>query len=290
MKNISEPTHETLNFDISKFRLNPDGDIDQWEKFVRDFEIKKALLGFEKEHFSSGLELGCGSGRHSKQLSHYCKKLIAMEYNEERLFEKNSSKISFTIGDAQDLSCFADKEFDLVFSSNLIEHLPKIDGCISECARVATDDGVIIHMVPNRTWKFFNLALYYPFLIKTVFNRLFSKFKTSETRASVNSDAQLDMNLRPPEKRSFLVKFLPGKPHGISNSHLREFSVWGQQNWINTFEKNGLVVERIVPQPFYTGYEDNFRNLLRFGNHLGWSSCTGYILKKRPRRASHRVI
>ncbi len=272
-----------MRFNVSQFQYDPQGESDQWEKFVRDFEVKKAMDGFAEEHFVSGLELGCGSGRHSKRLAHYCKKLIAMEYNEERLFEKSSGKISFILGDAQDLSRFDDAAFDLVFSSNLIEHLPNIDGCISECARVSNDEGVIIHMVPNRTWKTFNLGLYYPYLIKTLLGRALSRFNTSESGPANASEAQLDMNLNPLQERPFLHKFIPGKPHGISASHWREYSVWGEKHWINIFERNGLEVVKIIRQPFYAGYESDFNLLLRLGNYFGWSACTGYILKKAQR-------
>ena len=70
------------------------------------------------------------------------------------------------------------------------------------------------------------------------------------------------------------------KPHGISRSNWLEFRNWGQRRWTEVFEKNGLEVVKIVRQPFYVGYEYNFRFLLRLGNHLGLSACTGYILRK----------
>ena len=273
-------------FDITKYQYNATGDTDQWERFVRSFEIRRALDGFGKEHFANALELGCGSGRHSKCLAHYCKKLVALEYTKERLLEQSDDKITFMVGDAQDLSCFDDAEFDLVFSSTLIEHLPELDRCMGECARVTAENGVIIHMVPNRTWKVFNLALYYPFLIKTVIGRVFSKRASSEAVVSKGPEPQLDMNLRPIEKRPLLHKLLLPNPHGISRSHCREFRNWGRRRWIDVFERNGLEVVRIIRQPFYVGYEYNFQFIMRAGNSLGLSACTGYILRKAS-GASH---
>ncbi|MFA5240013.1 MAG: class I SAM-dependent methyltransferase [Phycisphaerae bacterium] len=269
-----------MYFDLTKYQHNPKGDPDWWERFLRDFEVRNALNGFEKEHFSNGLELGCGSGKHSKYLAHFCKKLIALEFNEDRLIEQSNDKVTFVIGDAQDLSRFGDGEFDLVFSSNLIEHLSDLDRCLRECARVATDNGLIIHMVPNRTWKVFNLMLYYPFLIKTILCRVFLRREKCGAVASRNAELQFDVNLKPYEKRSLLCKLLPPKPHGISRSNWREFRNWGRRHWTEVFEKNGFEVVKIIRQPFYVGYEYNFRILLRLGNRLGLSACTGYFLIK----------
>jgi len=268
------------SFDIIKYQQSTIGDTSEWQRFVRKYEIKKLLGGFEKDHFDKALELGCGSGKHSKHLAHFCKKLIALEFNEVSLIDQSNDKVTFVLGDAQDLSRFNDAEFDLVFSSNLLEHLSDLDRCLSECARVIRENGLIIHTVPNRMWKVFFLLLYYPNLIKTVFSHVLLKRKLDRANDFKISKPKLDLNLKPLENRPSLRKLLLPKPHGISCSHYREFRNWAQSWWIKNFEKNGLEVVDTVRLPFYFGLGYNFQILLRIGNYLGLSASTGYIIKK----------
>ena len=49
--------------------------------------------------------------------------------------------------------------FDLVFSSNMLEHVQNLELCMSECERVLRDDGVMLHTMPGRLWKCSNVIL-----------------------------------------------------------------------------------------------------------------------------------
>jgi len=272
----------TKRFNITKEQFKNLRDEAQWDRFVRKFELDKIFEKFSEGHFDKALELGCGSGKHSRHLAFYCKKLIALEYNENRLTADNDKKTTFVVGDAQDLSQFGDSEMDLVFSSNLIEHLPRLTQCLAECSRVVKQDGLIVHTVPNRTWKIFNVLLYYPLMIKRVCRCIFSTDKTAKPKVI---KPRLDNNLRViVDKYSFKQRLLP-PTHGISKSHISEFLNWGQKRWISIFEKNNLEVVDIIRLPFYFGWGYNFRILLRLGNYLHLSSSTAFVLKKisKPR-------
>ena len=224
--------------------------------------------------------MGCGSGKTSKHLASYCKKLIALEYNENLLTEQSDDKITFFVGDAQDLSWFGDNEMDLIFSSSLIEHLPRLDQCLIECGRVCTREGLIVHTVPNRTWKIFNLLLYYPFGIKIILAGIFFKKKSQWIGGPRSAQTELDSSLRPLERKFSIRKNLLPKIHGISRTHISEFRNWGRKHWVKRFEKNGLEIVKVVRLPFYFGWGYNFRFLIRLGNSLGLSSNTAYILQK----------
>jgi SAM-dependent methyltransferase len=272
---------EHPRFLLTEYQHDLQGEPDPWGRFLRDFEIRHALAGFDPGHFANALELGCGSGKHSKCLAQYCRRLVALEYDAKKLTEKSDGRITFVEGDAQDLSRFSDGQFDLIFSSNLIEHLREIDRCMSECRRVVTDDGLIIHTVPNRTWKVFHLALYYPFMGKALLRRVLSKREATPRVDTCRGARPLfDDNLRPHRKRPLLRKLLPPEPHGISRSNRREFVNWGQRHWIAIFQRNGLEVIKTVRLPFYFGYGYNFRMLLRAGNRLRLSASTGYVMRK----------
>jgi len=266
------------HFNITKEGFENIRQATRWNLFLREYEIGKILGEFPKEYFDKALELGCGSGKDSKYIARYCKKLIALEYNESRLTECNDEKTTFVIGDAQDLSQFGDNEMSLIFSSNLIEHLPNINKCLAECKRVVRKDGLVIHTVPNRTWKIFHLLLYYPFGIKVVLWRLFSKNKSMVLSELLGEETNIDSSLRP-VNNSLISNLLP-KTHGISKSHIREFMVWAEKRWITQFERSGLEIVEIIRLPFYFGWGNSFRFILRLGNYLGLSSSTVFVLRK----------
>jgi len=265
---------------ITKEQFKTIQDNTRWEQFLRKFEIDKVLDGFEKDHFDKALELGCGSGKYSKHLAHYCKKLIALEYNKDRLTEQSNDKITFIVGDAQDLSRFSDGEMDLIFSSNLIEHLPRLNQCLAECRRIIKQEGLIIHTVPNRTWQIFRLLLYYPYVLKTILSRIFSAKKTTAHLTCEGAKPALDSNLRPLKNKVSLKGGLLPKTHGISKSHFGEFENWRQKYWTKIFESNKLEVVDIIRLPFYFGLGYNFRIILRLGNYLGLSSSTAFVLRE----------
>lgn len=271
-------------FNITKEEFKTIRHETQWMPFLRKFELDKIFDGFPEGHFDKALELGCGSGEHSKHLESYCRKLTALEYNENRLVARSGEKTTFVTGDAQDLSRFSDEEMDLIFSSNLIEHLPNPDHCLAECRRVVKQEGLIIHTVPNRTWKIVSLLLYYPFQIKTVFRLMFSSNKSVKSSRSKAARLKIDGNLRLINGTCSLIKKIPRKllpkVHGVSKSNLSEFKNWGEKCWINIFEKNGFEVVDIVRLPFYHQWGYNFRIVLRLGNYLGLSSSTAFFLKK----------
>jgi ubiquinone/menaquinone biosynthesis C-methylase UbiE len=94
-------------------------------------------------------------------LKRYCDHLVCTEKDQNspaadlglKILERNESNIDYRLCDAEDLSEFADSSFDLVFTSNMLEHVHDIDKCLQECRRVVKDDGVMLHTMPSRYWK-----------------------------------------------------------------------------------------------------------------------------------------
>ncbi len=49
---------------------------------------------------------------------------------------------------------FANDEFDVVFSSNVLEHIPDVAQFQKEIHRVLKPDGCAIHVLPSSSWRF----------------------------------------------------------------------------------------------------------------------------------------
>ena len=138
----------------------------KWHNFVRRREAEITFSLFPNERFQLGLELGAGDGGQSITLSQYCDKLICTEKDEyshawlgKTILNRKLSNVEYSLCDAQDLTQFADCTFDLVFSSNMLEHVPDVDLCLRECRRVLKDNGLMLHTMPSRWWKIFSAGL-----------------------------------------------------------------------------------------------------------------------------------
>ena len=137
-----------------------DANIDEktWLKFIREREAKFIFSLFGNHKFKSALELGAGDGEQSITIAKFCNKLTCTEIDQNKLKPRNIPHTKYQICDAEDLSRFPDNSFDLIFSSNMLEHLHNPQRCLKECKRVIKKRGIIIATVPNRTWKFFNFC------------------------------------------------------------------------------------------------------------------------------------
>ena len=60
------------------------------------------------------------------------------------------------------VDCFGEKSFDIVFSSNLLEHLPDPSVVLRGVHRLLKDDGITVHIMPGPFWKLCQMALYHP--------------------------------------------------------------------------------------------------------------------------------
>ena len=49
---------------------------------------------------------------------------------------------------------FEDNTFDIIFSSNTLEHIPHVVEFQKEIQRVLKPDGMVVHLLPSGTWRF----------------------------------------------------------------------------------------------------------------------------------------
>ena len=247
----------------------------EWAIALRHFEICASMQMFPPGAFEEALELGCGDGKGSRKLEYWCTRLLATDCDIGKVAVNGTEKITFLALDAAGSYPYEAGSFELVFSSNLLEHLSNAEICLKECARVLKPGAYAVHLVPSRTWKVFNLLLFYPVVVRDVLST-----KDILEGNNIPEVSQLDDNLRPTNRvRSCWQRVIP-RTHGHSSSHLREFGEWSEKRWLAAFERSGLQVVQIVRLPFYYGYGFAFPWVLRLGNRLGLSSSTAFVLRK----------
>ena len=144
-------------------------DFAAWHTFVRTQEANMifSVPSVAGRRFRAGLELGAGNGLQSAVIIDHCDDLICTDlvsdsYAEvgKSLLERHHERISFQKCNAEDLSNFADGQFDLVYSSNVLEHISNLSTALQEIRRVLSNDGLALHAMPSRHWKIFNTVFF----------------------------------------------------------------------------------------------------------------------------------
>lgn len=102
-------------------------------------DLNQASLNFILENIDTTaqtlIDVGCGNGFLLKQIheKHPNLKLTGFDIKEK---DENANIYSYQKGNIEKMP-FTDKSFDIVTCSHTIEHLPKLEQCISELLRVA---------------------------------------------------------------------------------------------------------------------------------------------------------
>ena len=102
-------------------------------------------------------------------------------------------RVSFVTCDAERVDeAFEPQTFDLVFSSNMLEHLPDPGRALRAMRTVMQDDGIAIHVVPSPFWKTTHLLGFYVNAIVGRLDRRLRRAGTTGPDAAAGSAAGAD--------------------------------------------------------------------------------------------------
>jgi ubiquinone/menaquinone biosynthesis C-methylase UbiE len=244
-------------------------------KEIRKGDINTIFGNWPINLIGTGLELGAGDGYQSALLSKYVRTMISAEYNKTRLpndASRSNSRHKFVIADAE-LLPFKLGSFDLIFSSSVLEHIPDRKTCLKELDRVLGEDGLMVHVMPNRLWKILNILLFYPFGLYVLINNerrrfAFQKFKFDP----------LDNNQKT-QRRNRFSNIFPSI-HGTYSSHFSEFIAFGRRRWVREFEDQGFVVHEIKKLCFSSSYRFGLNGIRKVLERLGIVTSYAYIASK----------
>ena len=129
---------------------------DDFDSFMSDYDVERRAALIEEllpaEQPESTLEVGCGTGAITRRYRHRVGRLVVTDIS-ERLAKRTAVKNN-AVGQAENATnlSFADNTFDLVISSECIEHCPDPAEGVREMIRVLRPGGALVLTTPNRLW------------------------------------------------------------------------------------------------------------------------------------------
>jgi SAM-dependent methyltransferase len=100
------------------------------------------------------LEFPAGKGGYARVFRHETDQLVASDLFRAEIFDGELQGIPFQQADAMERLPFDDDSFDFVHCASLVEHLPSIDGLLSEFRRIIAPDGHLLLSFPP-FWSLF---------------------------------------------------------------------------------------------------------------------------------------
>lgn len=212
---------------------------------VRDYEINKI-----SPHFPPGariLEIGGGTGYQAKQLADRGFKVVSIDVGGSRYGEERVFPVIEYDGKAFP---FPDAAFDVVFSSNVLEHIADPAQFHGESRRVLKPGGYCVHVMPTAVWRFWQGVANYVELCQRVApllpELLPRRFRLSEW----NRPAIVFEELGRLRKQYIRIP-----RHGETGNAFTELWTFSRRHWLNHFHRQGyavLLAEGVGL--FYTGH------------------------------------
>jgi hypothetical protein len=230
------------------------------------------------------LELGGGNGWQAKQIASWGFEIEAIDIEAQTDLHH-----SVALYDGVTIP-FPAETFDVIFSSNVLEHIEMRATLFTDMKRVLKLSGYMIHIVPSASWRLWTALAHYLHVVRRLVRTAFPVMPINVAREHAHRGiprrqvVTIFDNLR--------KSILPAA-HGIDGSVFRELITFSRWGWRACFRDAELsIFDEYRTGIFYTGY----RLLPWMGigprkflaNFLG-SSCHVFILRfssaSCPRRA-----
>lgn len=178
---------------------------------LRTAEIDKIVAFFRPG--ARVLEIGAGTGHQALDLFRRGIDITAIEipssnYAQARVF-------SVTEYDGRQIP-FDDASFDIVFSSNVMEHVPDLHQTNREIQRILRPSGYCVHVMPTHVWRFWTTLSAFPAAFQHA-----SVLKSKLLTIGIPRTQQNQETARPPPRSTIL----PTSPRRTRQHHFRALVV-----------------------------------------------------------------
>ncbi len=203
-------------------------------KIVREFELERVLRLFPAG--ATILEIGAGAGWQAKQLADRGYKVTAIDIAQSRYSTLQEWNVIDYDGHHIPLP---DQSVDVIFSSNVLEHIPHIDEFMVEMRRVLRPGGVAVHVMPTTLWRFITTGTFYVQRFQMALN----KFR-GESGAEKGEKLPEHENSGAPARGIVEQLRRAALPtcHGVRGTVISELYYFSKGFWMNTFRSGGWSV------------------------------------------------
>ena len=144
------------------------------------------------------LELACGSGQLSFNLSKYAKNWIGTDFSEQMILEARkrgeNENLTFEVADATSLS-FSDGEFNCVVIANALHIMPEPDEAMREIYRVLKPNGIL--SAPTFLWKEGTQSKFKKWIMSVVGFKMYQEWNKKQFKGFIEKHgfSVVEMNL-----------------------------------------------------------------------------------------------
>jgi SAM-dependent methyltransferase len=206
----------------------------------RLLEYRTFEIGALRAYFKPGLrvlEIGGGNGWQARQIQQWGCETSSIDIGANEWREQHFPVMPF---DGANIP-FGDSEFDIVYSSNVLEHVERLPELLAEVRRVLREGGHAINLMPTSAWRVWTSLSYYPYVFDKLLN---SSASTSHRGASAAA----------PSHRSLLQQLF-SPPHGVMPTAAHEVFTFSRSYWVRCLKRAGLPPHEDFPIGlFYTGH------------------------------------
>ena len=248
---------------------------------LRNEELERVLSFFPRE--AHILELGAGAGWQALMLQGKGHDVQAVDLNDSSYLEH--AVFPVMPYDGYSLP-FSSGSFDVVFSSNVLEHIQHLDSFNEEISRVLKPHGMAIHIMPTASWRFWTSITHPAWVMRRIYELIQQRFMTSGslTGASISSKARWYHTIWP-------------NRHGEKGNSLTELYYFSRCAWGKHFTSHGWNLLKVKPlgivytgnQLFHNHLNLQIRSMLAsiFGSSSCVYVCRGEQSSTRNKSATH---
>lgn len=269
-KQIEQVKKNVIKNQVKYYKfLHPD-----WVQFAKDIEI-----GYIAPYLSKNqkiLEIGSGEGYAANVLQNK----YGLDVTASDLEPRYPQYTEVLKVDGQS-TAFQDKQYDVIISFHVLEHIEDIDMALEEFKRLLKDDGIMYHIVPSR-FNMFLTTIEQPLAyIRSIYLYLngyyVSKYQPFKNKNILRFIKSFFTTINP-------LNIFWGAGHGVYN-RLDCFRFWSIPYWSSIFHKNNLEVIEVHKSNFSNSmhkmFPFKFIKLRKFIAKIGGGSANLFIIRKK---------
>lgn len=241
---------------------------------IREFEYKKII-----DRFNPGarvLEIGGGTGYQAKRLNEDGYSVESIDIPDSNYAGQHEFPVKPY--DGRNIP-FPDRYFEIIFSSNVLEHVTDLSYLQAEIKRVLKPGGVCVHLMPTGAWRFWTNIAHYIELVQRLAELIPRLIPNGVSRHALRDLLSVMRLIAGTIKHYAIVP-----RHGETGNALTEIFAFSTLSWKKQFSKAGFEIDEATPSGlFYTGHmvlgsRLSIRSRQKIAKWLG-SACVIYVVR-----------